>query len=275
MLLVFHTPGTHGGVGEQIADVAVVGGIEHLVGGAQACGGQYLGVEPPDGDDTLQHVLLALRVGLVQQAFVALSGGPGLVGVDPGDQNEPVADLLLQSRQPGAVVQHRVLPVGGAGADEEHQPIRAAGENLCDLPVPHRLGPGEKLGQGIAFLDLLGDRELAVEVHILHNGTSLCGNSVFTLPFYRGNCNRYLIGGGKCRGQYPCRAGGIAPADQSEMFDYVNSEGPGSKFSRHCEGRLAPWQSPGRWFRFVRFTWRLPRRLSAPRNDVVVFGWFC
>ena len=36
---------------------------------------------------------------------------------------------------------------------------------------------------------------------------------------------------------------------------------------------IGPWQSPGGWFRSRRITGRLPRRLSAPRNDVVIFGW--
>ena len=171
VLLIFHTPGAHRHIGQKVAQIPVIRRIQHLVGGGKPRFRQHPGVEPPDGDDALEEVVFPLRVGLVQEALVALAGGAGLVGVDPGNQDQLFPHLLLQARQPGAVFQHRILPVGGAGADDEGHPAAPPRKNVRQLPVPPPLDLRQGGGQGVARLDLLRHGEPAFEVHIFHGCT--------------------------------------------------------------------------------------------------------
>ena len=180
VLLILHASRAHGHIGQQVGEVAVIVGIQHLVGGGQAGVLQHVGVEAADGDDALQHVHILLGVGLVQEALVAVAGGPGLVGVDTGDQDQTVIDFLLQLRQTLAVIHHGVFPVGGAGADDQHHLVALAGENVGDLLVTGGLHGGQLGGQGVALLDLHGDGELSLEVHISH-GRNLSIFKLFTL----------------------------------------------------------------------------------------------
>ena len=112
MLLIFHTAGTHSHIGQQIGKIPIIVRIQHFIGSGQAGFRQYVGVEPANGNDTLEHVGLALRVWLVQKPLVARAGGAGLVGVHPGNQQKLVLHGILELRQPVAVIQHRVLPIG-------------------------------------------------------------------------------------------------------------------------------------------------------------------
>ena len=178
VLLILHAPGADSHIGQQVGEVAVIVGIQHLIGGGQAGVLQHVGVEAADGDDALQHVHILFGIGLVQQALVAVAGGAGLVGVDTGDQDQTVFHLLLQARQSLAVIHHRIFPVCGAGADDQHHLVALAGENVGDLLVTGGLDGGQLGGQGIPFLDLHGDGELSLEVHISH------GRNLFICKLY-------------------------------------------------------------------------------------------
>ena len=170
MLLVFDTPRAHRHVAQQVGKIAVIVGVEHFVGGGKAGVGQNIGVQAANGDDTLQHIGGFSGVGLVQKPLIAVAGGAWLVGVDPGNQNQLVRHRFLQFCQPLAVFQHRVLPVGGAGADDQHHFAAFSGENVGNFLVPAGFDLRKFGGQGILLLDLLGDRQLALENHILHDG---------------------------------------------------------------------------------------------------------
>ncbi len=104
-------------------------------------------------------------LGLVEHALVPLSGGAGLVGVHPGDEQQSLPHLVLELGQAQAVLQHRVLPVGGAGADD-HQKFPALPlEHSPDLPVPAVLLGGQGRGQRVLLLQLPGAGQGAVVCH--------------------------------------------------------------------------------------------------------------
>ena len=83
VLLIFHAPGPHGHIGQQIGKIPIIVRVQHFIGGGQAGFRQHIGVEPANGNDPLEHVGLALRVWLVKQPLVACACGSGLVGVHP------------------------------------------------------------------------------------------------------------------------------------------------------------------------------------------------
>ena len=150
VLLVLYRAGAHGHIPQNVGQVAVVLGVEHLVGAGKAGLLHRPGVQAADGDDALQHVGLLAGVGLVEHPLVAGTVGAGLIGVDPGDDAVLVLHLLLQGDKAADIVHHAVLPVGGAGADDEHQPpVTAVEDGLhlvnAGLPDPRRPVPTREI----------------------------------------------------------------------------------------------------------------------------------
>ena len=118
-----------------------------------------------DGLDAFEQVVGSLRVGVVQQAFVAGALGARLIGVDARNDDELVLDLFGGLGQPVHVLKYRVLAVGRARADDEHLACVLAGKDFGDLGVECLLFGG-KLGRKRHFLaDLHGDRQPAFEFH--------------------------------------------------------------------------------------------------------------
>ena len=64
--------------------------------------------------------------GLVDKPLVAVSGRPGLVRVNAGNDQNLVTDLLPQRHEPGNVVDHALLVIRGAGTDYENKLIALA-----------------------------------------------------------------------------------------------------------------------------------------------------
>ena len=127
-----------------------------------------------DGDDARQQVLPLVRVGLVQHALVAHALGAGFVGVHPGYDHQTVPDLLFNLRKPVHVVQHGVLPVSGAGADDQQQAVVCASEDVRDLTVPRRLPALHFFPNRIVPQQLLGQGHPAHEFHLhLNHSVSL------------------------------------------------------------------------------------------------------
>ena len=119
-----------------------------------------------DGDQPLEHVRLTVGIGLVQHALVPVAGGAGLVAVNAGDDEDRVLHPLLQCPEPRRVLQHGVLPVGGAGADEQHQPLILPGDDGAYLPVVFLLLPRQLLRDGVHVLDGLWGGQLTFEFHV-------------------------------------------------------------------------------------------------------------
>ena len=85
VLLVLHGAGADGDIGKKIFYIGKVLRVQHLV----SCGHAGLldgtDVHMAQGDDACQRVRLLLRIRLMHDTLVAVAGGTGLVGVDPGD----------------------------------------------------------------------------------------------------------------------------------------------------------------------------------------------
>ena len=154
VLLVFHRAGSHGHVGQQVGEEAVVLGVEHLVGAEHARLLDHGQVHVADGADAGQKVGLAVGVGLVQHAHVAQAERAGLVGVEARDEDELVGHLLLHLGQARAVLEHRVLAVGRAGADDDE---------LAGVGALHHGGDGGVIGH-LALLRLGRQRHLGLDV---------------------------------------------------------------------------------------------------------------
>ena len=165
MLLVLDRARTHGDVAQQVDEILVVGGIEHLVGGEEARLLDDTQMHVANGLDALEQIVGSLGVGVVQQALVAGALGARLVGVDARNDDELVLDLLGDLGQSVHVLKHRVLAVGRARADDEHLTRVLAGKDLGDLGVECLLF-GSKLGRKRHFLaDFHGNRQPAFEIH--------------------------------------------------------------------------------------------------------------
>ena len=119
VLLVFNRAGTHRHVGKQIGQEAVVLGIEHLVGTEETRLLDDSQVHVANGADAGEQIGLTVGVGLMEHAHVAQAQRAGLVGIEARDEDELVSHLFLGLGQTGAVLEHGVLAVGRAGADDD------------------------------------------------------------------------------------------------------------------------------------------------------------
>ena len=80
-----------------------------------------------DCQKSLKQIRCFFRVGLVKNAFVAVAGGSGLIGVDSGDDEKTILRILLNTDQPGNIVTDRILIVGRAGTDDHQETVILSG----------------------------------------------------------------------------------------------------------------------------------------------------
>ena len=166
MLLVLHGAGPHGDVGQQIVQIAVVFGVEQLVGAGEARLPQGPQMQGAHRDDALVGVGPGRGVGLVDQAHVALAAGPWLIGEDPGHDEDLVLHPLRQLPQPAQVFQHAVGVVRRAGAHDQQAALVPALEERTHGP-----GPGVHDGlqlrrHRVELLGLHGDRQLPLKFQV-------------------------------------------------------------------------------------------------------------
>ena len=98
MGLILHRAGADGDVAQEVREVAVVFRVEHLFRAGEAGLADHGGMHFPDRDDAGEHVFAFLGIRLVKHAFVAGAFRPGFVGVDAGDDEDPVADFPVRAR---------------------------------------------------------------------------------------------------------------------------------------------------------------------------------
>ena len=165
MLLVLDGARADRDVGQQVDEVLVVGGVEHLVGGEEARLLHHTQVHVANCLDALEQVVAGLGVGVVQQALVADALGARLVGVDPRNHDELVRDPLGQGGEARRVVKHGVLAVGGAWADDEQAPGVLAGEHRGHARVKLLRAPSHLVRERHLGTDVLGDGQKALELH--------------------------------------------------------------------------------------------------------------
>ena len=171
VLLILDGTRADSDVGENVRQVQAVFRVEQLVRAGKARLIEYLDVHFARRDQALENVRVAVRVGLVEHALVAVAGGAGLVAVDAGNEENLVLHLLLQAAQARDIVEHRVLSVGRARADEQHQAVVLSGEYVAHGAVVGLLLPGQFRGDGVHVADGLGRGQLTLEFHV-HGGHS-------------------------------------------------------------------------------------------------------
>ena len=172
VLLVLHGPGSDRHIGKEIIQIFVVFRIQHLIGAGQTGLLDHAHMELSGGDNASEHIRFFLRIRLMQQALIAVSGRPGLIGVDPGDDHNMILYLFLDIGKAPQIIHDTDFIVRGAGAYDQQELIAPAGKDLSDLRISLLFDPVHISGQGIHLLDLHRDRQLPFKIHI-HNQISL------------------------------------------------------------------------------------------------------
>ena len=165
MLLVLDRARTYGNVAQQVNEVLVVGGVEHLVGGEEARLLDDAQMHVANGLDALEQVIGSLGVGVMQQTLVTGALGARLVGVDARNDDELVLDLLGGLGQAVHVLEDRILAVCGARTDDKYLARILAGKDLSDLGIECLLFGGKLGGKRHFLADLHGDRQPTFEFH--------------------------------------------------------------------------------------------------------------
>ena len=156
VLLILHGTGADGHIGENIGDIPPVFRVEHFVRGGEPGFLDGPDVHFPHGDESGQKVGLFFRIRLVDDTLVAFPGGSWLVGVDPWDQDQLVLYLPADACQSGDIIADRVRVVGGAGADDDQEPVVLSGQHRSDFGIPGLFYLGESGGQRKLLPDFRG-----------------------------------------------------------------------------------------------------------------------
>ena len=109
---------------------------------------------------------VGLGIRLMEHALITLTGGSGLVGVDPGNQNEFIGNLLIQSAESGDVFQNWFFMICRAGTDDQQEFIGFTFKDFADLSVPLSLYSYHSFAERELLFDFLGDGKLSLEIHI-------------------------------------------------------------------------------------------------------------
>ena len=109
--------------------------IKHLVCTGEACLLSSPQMKLPDSDDTAQHVLLFLRIRLVQHALVAEAHRTRFVCVDSRHDKYLVLHLILNISQTSDILHYRILIVRRTRSDDQQKLVRLARKNILELPV--------------------------------------------------------------------------------------------------------------------------------------------
>ena len=166
VLLVFDAARTDRHVRDEVGQEMMVLGIQHLVGAGEAELVDGLHMHPADGQHALDDIGIGCRVRLMEHSLVPCPCRAGLVGIDARNYDYLVLNFVLDGTQAADVIQHSVLPVGRAGADDQKELVGRAAEDVLYLPVILLLGRRRFGRDGIHVLDLLGAEQFPLEYHI-------------------------------------------------------------------------------------------------------------
>ena len=165
VLLIFYRTRADRNIGKQVGKIAVVFGIQHLVRTREIIVAQSRHVQLTDGNDALVHIGLGIGIGLMKHALISLSRGSRLVGIDTGNDDDLILDLILYLAKTGNILQHRLAVICGARTDDQKEFIRFAFKYRTDLLISCGLHRFHFIGKRIFFFNLLRDRELSLEIH--------------------------------------------------------------------------------------------------------------
>ena len=115
--------------------------------------------------DTGKHVWLLLRIRLMHESLVALSGRTWFVCINTRDQDDTVADLVLNGSETVDVIENRHLVVCRTRAYDQKKFIRSSGKDITDLSIALFFDLYHLVGKRIHFLDLSRNRKFFDEIH--------------------------------------------------------------------------------------------------------------
>ena len=72
----------------------------------------------------------------MDNSLIAFPGGPGLVGVYPGNKDQFIFYLLAYFGKPGHIIADCLLIICRAGADDYQELIALSGDDITDFLVP-------------------------------------------------------------------------------------------------------------------------------------------
>ena len=176
VLLVLHAAGAHRHIAQKVVQVLVVFRIEHLVRADKSRLLDRAHMELPGGNNALEEVGRSVGIGLVDKPLVAVSGRPGFVRVNAGNDQNLVLNLLPQRHEPGNVVDHALLVIRRAGTDDQDELFAVAGEDRLELRDRSLHCISHIAGQRIHLLGLHGDWKFPLEIHVHHSFVLLIGS---------------------------------------------------------------------------------------------------
>ena len=161
VLLVFGRTRADRDIGQEVVEVDVILGIEHLVGGGKPALRDRPQMHLAKRDYARLNVRLVLvRIGVVQYPLVALTLGARLVGVYAWDDKDLFLDLFGKPGKAVHIVADRRLVVRRTRSDNDHQPLVVAAQDRLRLFVAARLDRGDLRRDGLELLDLFGRHDL-------------------------------------------------------------------------------------------------------------------
>ena len=168
MLLILDRASTDSDVREQVGEVAVIFGIEHLIGTEETCFLDSLCVQVSDREQTCEQILGFLGVGLMSHSHISLACSAGLICIYSGYDYELVTDLFGDLSKARGIVKHSIFSVSRARADYEQHSVIFAAHNVSDLGITYFFlfcvfGFKRKL-----FFDFLGYREFSQKFQKIH-----------------------------------------------------------------------------------------------------------
>ena len=118
-----------------------------------------------DRDNPCHHIFLLFRIRLMKHPLVPHTFGAGFVRIDPGNNQQLLLHFPVDFRKAQHVFQDCVLPVRGAGADDQEDPGIFPGQDIGDLAVPLFLQRFDLPVRRIIALDLLRQRHFPDKFH--------------------------------------------------------------------------------------------------------------
>ena len=120
---------------EQVGNVFPVFRIEHFICRCQTTFTDGTQMHFSHGDQSCDHIRCFFRIRLRSDALVSFAGGPGLVCVDTGDQQQTVFYFFLYFGKAVHILAYRILAVCGTGADDNQKAVIFSCEDVTDLRI--------------------------------------------------------------------------------------------------------------------------------------------
>ena len=165
MLLIFDRSRTDGNVRQNVGQISVIFGIQHLVGARKARLAHNLEVEQTYRYKSFLHIGTVLGVGLMEHTHISLARRSRLVCVKAGHYEYFVGDLVLHFAEPINIIHDRVFAIGGAGTYYEKQFFAPAFEYVLYLFIFISLALCVFFRYGIFFFYLFGCKQFSYQFH--------------------------------------------------------------------------------------------------------------